>query len=147
MPKLSCLYGGKEYTHGSEICQSGSVKRCIDGDWLDTARACTNDSTPAVKLEDFRIIDDTQAASLEPAEDQSPPKVARTIIAYAEFWSIQQSSAYLFFRGAATPGRVCSNETQNYKVPLEDVSCIGRKIQCRTNPTTYYAEITYVWPG
>jgi hypothetical protein len=36
----SCYYDGKQFSDGSEVCQSGVVKKCIDGTWADTAYDC-----------------------------------------------------------------------------------------------------------
>lgn len=36
----SCQYDGKEYSHGSFSCQTGSQMVCMDGDWQPTGGQC-----------------------------------------------------------------------------------------------------------
>ncbi|MCH7501109.1 MAG: hypothetical protein IH886_14085 [Nitrospinae bacterium] len=36
----TCLYNGKEYSHGSEVCQDGEVKICNNGAWDFTGTVC-----------------------------------------------------------------------------------------------------------
>lgn len=48
----TCTYGGKEYSEGSEVCQTGRVMVCHGGNWGDTGRDCT-ESIPYKRNDDF----------------------------------------------------------------------------------------------
>ncbi len=36
----NCIYAGKEYSDGAEVCQGNVVMRCVEGSWRDTGRTC-----------------------------------------------------------------------------------------------------------
>ncbi len=53
----TCKYDGNEYSTGSEVCQSGRVKECIDGEWKDTGRDCGKSKPLDQSILDLSIKD------------------------------------------------------------------------------------------
>ena len=61
----TCKYDGKEYSNGSEVCQSGRVKECINGEWKDTGRDCGEKTGLEISLKQAVGDDFEKIAPLE----------------------------------------------------------------------------------
>ncbi len=97
-----------------------------------------------IDFDKFRHISAKEVAELEKEGFSTDISPLKEISRFAEFWSIVQAPPWLYFKGATTPGYVCTGTTQSYKVPLQDVINIGAPVRCKDVPTTSYCKITYV---
>lgn len=148
MSKKSCMYESKDYSDGSEICQAGTVKRCIDGDWVDIGRECNGSETRDKMFDGIREINDDEMGDFSEYEEDTDDTNANELIRYAEFWSIRKAPPFLYFKGAKTIGYVCSGLWSNYKVPLMNVVEIGEKQWCDPGSKIHwYRKITFLQGG
>jgi hypothetical protein len=148
-----CYWQGQLYSNGSEVCQAGVLKECVDGEWRTRGICATSDqgSTGDVSklLEDIPPASEREAAEYAAAiRERQQPEAIRPldITMYAEWWSIRRDNQWLYFRGGPTPGHVCSGDLQSYQWHLENVIRMGPQQRCRTNPGTLYREITATAP-
>jgi hypothetical protein len=64
-------------------------------------------------------------------------------VVYAKEYTITQDPLWIRFRGGPTPGHVCSEELQSYKVPTENLIAIGPPTQCRARGGVYYQTVQF----
>lgn len=68
MTRMTCVYDGKEFSEGSEVCQEGRVKECRGEKWIDTGRECAKIRSPS--NDDVAADDVLEPPSLYAPDDQ-----------------------------------------------------------------------------
>jgi len=138
---MACVYKGEEYSDGSEICQAGTVKRCVGDKWVDIGRDCEESIHNIGKIPAAEMT----AEELSKYVHYESGKPGTPLTMYYEQWSLQRSGNDYIFNGGPTPGHVCTPRiTDHYRVPIDNVIGITRPDrQCQSDFTVHYGTITY----
>ena len=136
-----CRFEGKDYSEGSVICSDGQRLKCRGGEWSEIGPCNLN-------LDQIPLIEEKERKEFGGDALNTTPQSSAMSTVYISAHTMRKDNRFCYFRGAATPGHMCSNYdlVKSYIIPIGDLVSIGKPEQCNPQFGWYYQEVQFRHP-